>query len=147
MANEGSPNPSALVVNLNEDVRQPDPTKLHVTAHQFGESEKALSATNTLNVAGDAQVVLVTMTVPANTRRRVQGFNGHGDANGKFILKVAGVEKSSRRTSAAEPTASERYSPPFWAEPNEVITLEVKNLENVQYSFTGVVFYWDEALI
>lgn len=148
MANEGSPNPSALVVNLNEDVRQPDAAKLHVTAHQFGDSEKALSQTNTVNVTGNATTALVTMAaVPEGIRRRIQGFNGFGDANGRFSLKIAGVQKSARQSSAAEPTVSERYTPPFWAEAGEVVLLEVTNLEGLTYSFTGAIFYWDEVLI
>lgn len=147
MGNEGSANPSALVVNLNEDVRQADASKLHVTTHPFGESGKGDATVNSLAVAAGATVVVATRTVPVNTKMRVHGIVGSGEADGRWSLVVGGVEKSHGLNSAAEPAFKDRFAPPFEAAAGVVVDLKVRNLGPRTYTFEGALHWSEESVV
>jgi hypothetical protein len=147
VSNEGSPNPSAIVVNLSEDTRQANPDKLHVTTHELGNATGSQTYYGAANVPAGANVVLVTRTVPPNVVMHITGFDGQGDADGKFYLKVSGAIVLLARNSAAEPTAKETLEPAYKAAAGDVVTLEVTNPESAAYAYEGVVRGWDESLV
>ncbi len=148
MANEGSPNPNAIIVNLLEDARQSDPALLKVTAFLSGAGEgmKAFTGGN-VTVAGDATAVVASRTVPANTIFHLKGFDGRGESDGLWRLKVDGQVAAIGSTSAAQRVAEKQFEPEFRVLESKLVALEVTNMEPVNDAFEGVLRGWDESLL
>ena len=144
MANNGSPNPSAIIVNLSEDTRQSDPEKLKVTAFPAGSSEGMLAFPGDETAAAGEAAEVVERTVPEKTLFRLKGFDGYGDVDGLWELKVDGQVVAYGATSAAVRLAEKTFDPPFRVEEDKVVLLTVTNQGSVEGAFKGVLRGWDE---
>ncbi len=112
MVNRGSPNPSSLVVNLAEAIRQVDPTKLHVTTHNKEDDAGGDATYNQTAINGNSTGVIASKTVALSKLFHLSGIKVGGEADGKFTLRIAGQNKLTRRNSAAEPTVGQQFQPP-----------------------------------
>lgn len=144
MTNEGSPNPSALVVNLAEDTRQSDPSKLHVTATLRGALQGMQAFPGSQTVPGNGTLVIVTREVPPATTFHLRGFDGLGNADGDWRLKIDGQTAALGATSAAQRAVGKEFDPEFLVPEGKKVELEVTNAAAVPEPFEGVLCGWDE---
>lgn len=147
MVNEGSPNPSALIVNLSEDTRQSDPTKLHVTATTPGAAVGMLAFPGSAPCDAGATAVIVSREVPPGVTFHLCAYDGRGGADGDWRLKVDGQVAALSSTSAAQRVAEKSFDPEFRVGEGKTVTLEVTNAASIAETFEAVLRGWDEATL
>lgn len=147
MVNQGSPNPSAIVVNLSEDTRQSDASKLHVTARLAGAAEGMLAFPGSQTVAGGATLVVASREVPEGTTFHLRGYDGRGTADGDWRLKIDGEVKALGATSAAQRVDTREFDPEFLVPEGKKVELEVTNAASINETFEGVLRGWDEKTL
>jgi hypothetical protein len=147
MVNEGSPNPSAIVVNLSEDTRQADPSKLHVTATTPGGAQGMQAFPGSQACDGGATVVVVSREIPPGVTFHLRAYDGRGGADGDWRLKIDGQVAALSSTSAAQRTAEKSFEPEFRIGEGKVLSLEVTNAAGIAETFEAVLRGWDESVV
>ena len=145
MVNQGSPNPSALIVNLLEDARQADPDKLKVTAYPPGTSEGMQAFPGDASAPAGGSVEVAARTVPPGAVFHLSGLDAQADVDSAWELKVDGEVVAVGATSAAQPVIEKTFDPAFRLAEGQVVALHVANQGSVEGAFKAVLRGWDEG--